>query len=347
MLLLLAVQASGEPLPSVDPCVPKVVCKGAGTALAPNEDEVRYGPGGSPARTLDVFYTEKAPADLRPAVLMVHQGGWNGGSKDTWAARARDLATQTGWPVFTVGYAYLDPHKHQVQPADVEAAILFVKAHAADYSIDVARIGLAGSSAGAHLSMLAGMKGSGGFDAGARVAAVAEWSGPTQLQQMTRAFGCENVACPSVYTADGTTVKEGYTGGGYVQLFTGTCKPGWTTCGSSNKIERCFPGPVANGPLCPERYSDNSPVLHVDPTDPPVQIWHTQGDPVVPFDQAVLMAQTLRSAGVHVECPAVASSTDHGDALHKEAWTQTKSFLVRMLAPTPTPGATCTYTAEA
>lgn len=131
--------------------------------------EVPYAPGVA----LDVFRPDEQRG-LVPAVLLVHGGGWRSGDKDSWADDARTLVADTGWVAVTVDYDLGSAAPWRTQPANLRAAIRWVRTHAAELGVDPDRLGLLGSSAGGHLAMLVATTTAG-------VRAVVSWAGPTDL----------------------------------------------------------------------------------------------------------------------------------------------------------------------
>ncbi len=94
-----------------------------------------------------------------PTVILVHGGGWSGGSKT--AAFVQPLfepLTLGGFTWFTIDYRLAPDYPYTAQVEDVEASVRFVKAHAAEYKADPARIALMGESAGGHLVNFVGTK---------------------------------------------------------------------------------------------------------------------------------------------------------------------------------------------
>jgi acetyl esterase/lipase len=106
-------------------------------------------------------YLPARPSGASPAVLFVHGGGWNKGSRRWWARHARELTEATGWPTFTVDYSLDADAPYLAQQSDVRSAVAWVRAHADELGVDPSRIGLVGSSAGGHLAMLVGTTGVG------------------------------------------------------------------------------------------------------------------------------------------------------------------------------------------
>ncbi len=85
------------------------------------------------------------------AVIIVHGGGWTG---DDTAVNCTPLFA----PLSRAGFAWFAP-KYRLAPAhrwpacieDVEAAILWIKAHAAEFHVDPKRLALLGESAGGQI----------------------------------------------------------------------------------------------------------------------------------------------------------------------------------------------------
>jgi acetyl esterase/lipase len=92
-----------------------------------------------------------------PAVLLVHGGGWVGGSPQDMATLARKIAAQ-GFVTVNMAYRLAPQHRHPAQIDDVAAALAWMRAEGRALGIDPARIAVWGYSAGAHLAALAGTR---------------------------------------------------------------------------------------------------------------------------------------------------------------------------------------------
>ena len=160
---------------------------------------------------LDVYQPAKKGKN-RPAVVVVHGGGWTQGDKALFAQQSDQLA-QRGFVAFSVNYRLAPAHPFPAAVEDVEAAVAWVRKHARDYGVDPKRIGALGGSAGGHLVGMLATDGEGSLRAGHRVAAVVSWSGPMDLVALGPAaatdagssirnfLGCLPDACPDTYTA--------------------------------------------------------------------------------------------------------------------------------------------------
>jgi acetyl esterase/lipase len=147
--------------------------------------DLEYVAGGHERQKLDLYLPDKVSGPL-PVVLWVHGGGWRAGDKA--GGPAVFLATK-GFAVASMNYRF---SQHAVFPAqihDCKAAVRWLRANSGKYSLDPARIGAWGSSAGGHLVALLGttnglkdLEGTdGAVDQSSDVQAVVDWFGPTDL----------------------------------------------------------------------------------------------------------------------------------------------------------------------
>jgi len=115
--------------------------------------------GGFRPITLDL-YTPAKGGGPKPLVIYVHGGGWMGGTSRNAAAYAdfpavlADLASR-GYVVASLNYRLGGEARFPAATEDVDAAIRWLRAHAADYGIDKSRIAIWGGSAGGQLAALA------------------------------------------------------------------------------------------------------------------------------------------------------------------------------------------------
>ena len=98
----------------------------------------------------------------RPAVVMIHGGGWTGGDKG--AKREINVCStlaENGFVALTINYqlgrggAKATAWPRNLQ--DCKTAVRWLRAHAAEYGINPAHIGVIGGSAGGHLASLVGV----------------------------------------------------------------------------------------------------------------------------------------------------------------------------------------------
>ena len=109
-----------------------------------------------PARiTLDVHYLKNGDG-IRPALVVIHGGGWTNLDKDylTWLAKD---AAKHGYVVFNINYRLAGQAKYPAAVEDCQAAIRWVRANAKNYNVDPNRVGGFGESAGGHLACMVGL----------------------------------------------------------------------------------------------------------------------------------------------------------------------------------------------
>jgi acetyl esterase/lipase len=136
--------------------------------------DVVYMKAGGTAFTMDVLTPVK---QNRAAVVFVVSGGWVSDHVmlASYAPELEKSLVDGGFTVFEVVHGAQPRFKVAEIVEQVQTAVRFVRAHAADYGIDTNRVGVSGISTGGHLSlMIAGSPGS-------AVNAVAAIAAPTDL----------------------------------------------------------------------------------------------------------------------------------------------------------------------
>ncbi len=119
------------------------------------ERDLIYTPSGWPQAIKADLYRPKAEG-LRAAVLVIHGGGWAAPDRrEQMAGIAQDLAAR-GYVVLNASYRYAPEYRHPAQLQDLQTAIAWLRSNAGRLSIDPARIGAFGYSAGGHLAALLG-----------------------------------------------------------------------------------------------------------------------------------------------------------------------------------------------
>ena len=165
--------------------------------------DVQYGVANGKPLMLDA-YLPAARTGSRPAVVMIHGGGWRVGDKGSWADEANRLA-EKGWVALSVNYRLDEPSPFPAEIEDVQAAVRWVRLNADAYGVDPKRIAALGESAGGHLTAMLATLGQGKLDDDARILVGAAWSPPTDLGALARSrgdewasrlIGCTIATCP-------------------------------------------------------------------------------------------------------------------------------------------------------
>jgi acetyl esterase/lipase len=124
---------------------------------------LRYYDGSSDAWRLDLAVPTEPSATPRPAIVIIHGGGWIEGDKSsfsTWKNRPPgnifDFA-KLGFVAATINYRLSKEAPYPAALHDCKCALRWLRAHAERYQIDAERIGVWGNSAGGHLALLLAM----------------------------------------------------------------------------------------------------------------------------------------------------------------------------------------------
>ena len=147
-----------------------------GVVLAEDKLDIEYGKAGGETLRLDAHVPDGAGPF--PTVVIVHGGGLTGGDKGkdiTTLFQPPNPAPDFTW--FSINYRLAPPHRWPACFADVQTAIRWAKAHAAEYKGDPNRVALMGYSAGGQLACLAAVL----AKEDTRVQAVVGFSPPTDM----------------------------------------------------------------------------------------------------------------------------------------------------------------------
>ncbi len=109
---------------------------------------------GVPARLYDPRNGHGAPV-----AVYLHGGGWTLGNLDTADAVCRRLANRSGCAVFSIDYRCAPEHPFPAAIDDVERAVAWIRANAADCGVDPSALAVIGDSAGGHLAAVTSRRG--------------------------------------------------------------------------------------------------------------------------------------------------------------------------------------------
>ena len=201
-----------------------------------------------------------------PLVLCIHGGAWRIGDKSKFDPVITHFA-EHGFVAATINYRFAPQYKFPAQLDDARAAIEFLRAHATDYHFDPDRVGGYGESSGAQLALLLGMMndlpGAAPGHPRVKIQCVVSYDAPTDLAH----FVIPPLSRMFLEKRFNTTIEEGF-----AELF-----------GADD---------------LPAKLVTASPITYVAKDNPPVLTFHGTADPVVPYQQAYLLHQALKAAGV-------------------------------------------------
>ncbi len=131
---------------------------------------------------LDVMQSTRSTAKKRPGVLVIHGGGWTGGTKESQVVPVCLRYLEKGFVVVNVEYRLA---KAAIAPAAVEdvlKAAAWFRKNAKKYHVDPNKIVVTGGSAGGHLALMVGMTPkTANLGKPAKVAAVVNFYGITDV----------------------------------------------------------------------------------------------------------------------------------------------------------------------
>ncbi len=245
------------------------------------QEDVIYGRKFGTALTMDVFRPTGTPNGA--GLVLVVSGGWfsaheaiNGGFVDDF--------TKRGYTVFAVVHGSQPKFTIPECIADLNRSVRFIRHHAADYGVEPNRLGIYGGSAGGHLSLMQGTAGDPGDEKAkdpvdrqsSRVQAVACFFPPTDFLN---------------YGESGKVVL----GRGVLENFRAPFD--FHEFDAAHNVFK----PVEEEAKLLEIGRQISPVTHATSDDPPTLIIHGDADTLVPYQQAELIIDKLKAAGVAVE----------------------------------------------
>ena len=172
-----------------------------------NQKDVTYANRNGTPLLLDVHVPD-GPGPL-PAAILVHGGGFDGGSKSTNVKPLFQPLTDSGFVWFSIDYRLAPAAKFPDALADLNDAIAWVKANAAKYRVDASKIVLIGESAGGFLVNYVGTHGA--EDAG--IAAVVDFYGPSDYGKLAQS----RRAHPELF--DMATINRHAANGGGIHFF--------------------------------------------------------------------------------------------------------------------------------
>ncbi len=170
-------------------------------SFSANRFNLEYGKAGGEKLLLDAHVP--AGAGKFPVVLIVHGGGWMTGDREQDIVPVfAPFATNFTW--FTISYRLAPTNRWPACYEDVQTAIRWVKAHAAEFKGDPNRIALLGYSAGGQLVTLAGTR----AEADTRVQAVAAFAPPTDLVADNERRGGLSISMRNLFNYDSTNLTD-------------------------------------------------------------------------------------------------------------------------------------------
>ena len=236
-----------------------LVAEGAEPPKTTSEQDIVYTKAGSEDLKLDLARPATGDGPF-PAVVVIHGGAWRQGNKADMRPILPQFA-QRGYVAISPQYRFCPKDAFPAQIYDVKAAVRWLKLNAKKYKVDPDRLGAIGFSAGGHLALMLGLTG----PADGLEGEVSAGAPDSRVKAVVNYFGPTDLAASDIPDI---------------------CKP-WVKdfLGGTPKEK-------------PDMAAKASPLTFVSKDDAPVLTFHGTKDPLVPFNQAVKLADTMSSAGV-------------------------------------------------
>lgn len=263
------------------------------------ELDVPYGEVEGAKLLLDIRRPAEAAPQPNPAIVLIHGGGWAGGSRKQFRELAEALV-QGGYFTASIDYRLVTTNGNRwpAQIEDARRAVRWLRSRAATYHLNPAKMGALGDSAGGHLVAFLGTT-----DArDDSDPALARY--PSKVQCVVDLYG------PADLTSD-------FSAHGPAGLW----------------VQSLITNLVGRPPAALTAYQAASPLFSVTPGAAPFLIFHGSKDGLVPLDQSVRLDSALRAAGVDSKL-IVFEGEDHGfkqPANRATFLEETKAFFDRHL----------------
>lgn len=222
---------------------------------------ISYGPGGK-RNLLDVVQSREPRDEPAPVLIHFHGGAWTVGDRDQQAKPLIHHMAARGWVCFDATYSLGPASRGPDWIVDALRAIAWVRAHAAEYGGDPARIALTGESAGAHLAALAALA-----------------HDDPLLKPGFEAADCSVRAAVPLYGRYDLLDRDH------------TLKRNHAAVIDKYMAVKVMPGPVHD---CRDLWHALSPLDRVRPDAPPMLIVHGTADTMLPWQDARTFADALR-----------------------------------------------------
>src|SRR5215469_4918978 len=142
LLIVLIAKAQQNPLPIQDGQMMPLWSGAAPGALGKDDADIP---------SMEVYLPRNTPAGMT-AVVILPGGGYRNLALNHEGRQVANYLNAAGVAAFVLKYRLGPRYHHPIEMGDAQRAIRTVRAHASEWHIDPARIGIMGFSAGGHLA---------------------------------------------------------------------------------------------------------------------------------------------------------------------------------------------------
>lgn len=229
--------------------------------------DVEFARPGGTALFLDLHVPDGAGPF--PAAILVHGGGFDQGSRSTNVKPLFDILANAGFAWFSIDYRMAPEFRFPEASADVATSIQWLKAHAAEYHVNPAKIALIGESAGGFLVNYAGTH----ETPETRIMAVVDFYGPVDYGKLA----LERRDHPERFNM--ASINRHMANGGSIRFF---------------GAEQLDDAGLA-------KLKSSSPIFAVHKGMPPFLAIHGTKDDQVSYDQSIAMCEAMHKVGAGCE----------------------------------------------
>ncbi|MDR2835028.1 MAG: alpha/beta hydrolase [Bacteroidales bacterium] len=197
-----------------------------------------------------------------PIILCIHGGSWNGGDKSNFDY-LKDNINNYGYAYVSINYRLIEDNAtFDDMLDDIHSAITFLKKNREKYHLKIDKMGIIGSSAGAHLALLYSYK----MQSDIKIAVVSSQVGPSDF--------CD----PSFISEENIWILDA------MNKLTGTN----LTANQIFNLDFQYP----------DAWSFSSPIHYVNSNVPPTILAYGMIDELVPYSNATRLDEKLIQFGV-------------------------------------------------
>jgi len=217
---------------------------------------------------------DEVSTGLQPVVVWINGAGYRGADKNLMAAEMEYFA-ERGYAVACVYYRSSAQGRWPAQLVDCKTAVRFLRAHAAEYGLDAARIATFGRSAGGHLSAFMALN-TDGYDTG-------EWAGfSSRVQAAADYFGIGDMEPLAEREAEDLK-RPDYRWHSFPETHVGALLDLTDDMPRAEMLRRCH---------------EASPINFINPGMCPLIILHGDQDPLIPIENNEAFYARLVEAGL-------------------------------------------------
>ncbi len=231
--------------------------------------------------TLDIYKPTLSIFETDPVLIFIHGGGWHKGSKDIinkdYRLAIKDELREAGYAIISIDYRLANGQTTIGDLLeDCKDAVRWIYKSGTTYGLDTSKIGLWGSSAGAHLALTIGYSNDNDFIGDANLEQY-----PSQVDYIIDNFGPTNLV-----------ELLGLTD---AQTFENLKQTNPNDFSKAKEITQTIFGlnPVTDFNLSQQNAKLYSATNYVNQNSPPTLIMHGNNDNVVDIAQSILLKDTL------------------------------------------------------